>query len=188
MAYVIGNTTVISNNGALGSVDGNNLNLGNNSNIQAGGVSNATLYTSTTNVTHTSGAMYIAVGGGGGAGGQSPGGAGANGGMGVGGTSTGPITFTIGSAGSGGNGRGNRGNPTSVASPGLTANVRGGGSGGGVYFQPGQGPGPGVGDQSFNPGSVLMDSNTIYGGKGNAQPGNPPGNPGTAGAVKAIFF
>ncbi len=37
MAYLIGNTTVIDNNGALGTVSGNSLNLANNNNISAGG-------------------------------------------------------------------------------------------------------------------------------------------------------
>lgn len=36
MAYKVGNTTVINNNGALGSVSGNSLNLANNNNIAAG--------------------------------------------------------------------------------------------------------------------------------------------------------
>lgn len=47
MAYVIGNTTVITNNGALGSIDGNSLNLANNSNIAGGG--SATSVISSTN-------------------------------------------------------------------------------------------------------------------------------------------
>lgn len=46
MSYKIGNTVVIDNNAALGSVDGNSLNLANNSNISGGG--SASLYTSTT--------------------------------------------------------------------------------------------------------------------------------------------
>lgn len=37
MAYKQGNTTVITNNGALGSVDGNSLNLANNANLSSGG-------------------------------------------------------------------------------------------------------------------------------------------------------
>ena len=37
MAYIIGNTTVIDNNGALGAISGNSLNLANNNNIDAGG-------------------------------------------------------------------------------------------------------------------------------------------------------
>ena len=119
---------------------------------------------------------------------KDPGQSGAAGAMGVGGTATGPVTFTIGTQGYGGNGRGNRGNPTSVASPAFTANIRGGGSGGGVTFQPGQGPGPGVGDQSWNPGSIMMDTNTLYDDHGNHPPGGQAGQPGTAGAVKAIFF
>jgi len=191
MAYIIGNTTVIDNNGALGSVDGNNLNLGNNSNISAGGVSDATLYTSTSNVTHDSGVMYIAVGGGGGGGGyQERGGGGASGGSGVGGIDSGPVTMTIGSQGYGGYGRGNRANPTSVATPALTANLIGGGSGGGTTFQPGQGPGPGVGTQSWNPTSILIDTNTSYGrgGFGSSQTNQNTGNPGQAGAVKLIQF
>ena len=48
MAYLIGNTTVITNNGALGSVDGNNLNLATNANIAAGGAT-YTVANSTTN-------------------------------------------------------------------------------------------------------------------------------------------
>lgn len=189
MAYLIGNTTVITNNGALGSVDGNNLNLANNSNVAAGGVNAATLYTSTTNVANTGGAMYIAVGGGGGAGGRQQGQQGGKGGTGVGGVSDGPVTITVGSQGFGSPAnRGNRGNPTSISTPSLTANVFGGSSGGGVTFQPGQGAGPGVGFSSWGPGSILMDSNTLY-GIGGVRPGpSNIGNPGTQGAVKAIFF
>lgn len=46
MSYKIGNTVVIDNNAALGSVDGNSLNLTNNANISGGG--SASLYTTTT--------------------------------------------------------------------------------------------------------------------------------------------
>lgn len=46
MAYKIGNTVVIDDNAALGSVSGNSLNLANNSNISGGG--SASLYTSST--------------------------------------------------------------------------------------------------------------------------------------------
>lgn len=46
MAYKIGNTVVIDDNAALGSISGNSLNLANNSNISGGG--SASLYTSST--------------------------------------------------------------------------------------------------------------------------------------------
>lgn len=46
MSYKIGNTVVIDNNAALGSISGNSLNLANNSNISGGG--SASLYTSST--------------------------------------------------------------------------------------------------------------------------------------------
>lgn len=68
MAYLIGNTTVITNNGALGSVDGNNLNLASNNNIAAGGAS----YTSVNSTTNqasgigTAASLAMVTGGGGG--------------------------------------------------------------------------------------------------------------------------
>ena len=67
MAYIIGNTTVIDNNAALGAVDGNNLNLGSNNNIPAGGASTG-FFTSTTNqtVVGTNLAFVIGTGAGGG--------------------------------------------------------------------------------------------------------------------------
>lgn len=69
MAYLIGNTTVISNNAALGSIDGNALNLSNNPNLTAGGAS-ATLKTSTTNAAVVGSTYAIVVSSGGGGGGS----------------------------------------------------------------------------------------------------------------------
>ena len=73
MAYIIGNTTVIDNNAALGSVSGNSLNLANNNNIASGGASTA-LFTSTTNQTVVGSnlAYVFGIGGGGGASGPPP--------------------------------------------------------------------------------------------------------------------
>jgi hypothetical protein len=106
MAYLIGNTTVISNNAALGSVSGNALNLANNPNLTAGGAS-ATFKTSTTNaaVVGSTYAIVISTGGGGGGGTFSNTGSGkpaltsmsfhdVSGG--------GNATFTVGAAGAGG--------------------------------------------------------------------------------------
>lgn len=69
MAYIIGNTTVIDNNGALGAVSGNNLNLANNANISAGG-GGIKILTSSSNFPDTdlgsAGAIAVMIGGGGG--------------------------------------------------------------------------------------------------------------------------
>ena len=81
MAYIIGNTTVIDNNGALGAVSGNSLNLANNSNISAGGASSTTYNSSspsvsTPTISPSGGGAVIGLlgGGGGGGGGQNNGG------------------------------------------------------------------------------------------------------------------
>jgi hypothetical protein len=69
MAYLIGNTTVITNNAALGSVDGNSLNLANNNNISAGGASYFSTQTTATGVSvvgSSLGIIYLTAGGGGG--------------------------------------------------------------------------------------------------------------------------
>ncbi len=69
MAYLIGNTTVITNNAALGAVDGNSLNLANNNNISAGGGSYFSTQTTATGVSvvgSTLGIIYLTGGGGGG--------------------------------------------------------------------------------------------------------------------------
>jgi len=72
MSYKIGNTVVIDNNAALGSISGNSLNLANNANISGGGT--ASLYTSTTPGATagigSSTTLFYAVGGGGGGGGN----------------------------------------------------------------------------------------------------------------------
>lgn len=69
MAYIIGNTTVIDNNAALGAVSGNSLNLANNANISGGG--GVKSLTSSSNFADTdlgsTGAIAVCVGGGGGA-------------------------------------------------------------------------------------------------------------------------
>lgn len=67
MAYLIGNTTVITNNAALGAVDGNSLNLANNNNLSAGGASFSTITSSqNTSVAGSTFAYLFVVGGGGG--------------------------------------------------------------------------------------------------------------------------
>jgi len=71
MAYLIGNTTVITNNGALGTVDGNSLNLANNNNIAAGGGAVSALNSSSNFADSNLGSTAaVAVGIGGGGGGQ----------------------------------------------------------------------------------------------------------------------
>jgi len=71
MAYIIGNTTVIDNNAALGAVSGNSLNLANNTNLPSGGASTIFL-TSTNNQANVgSGYTYLIGQGGGGGGGRS---------------------------------------------------------------------------------------------------------------------
>lgn len=66
MAYLIGNTTVITNNGALGSVDGNSLNLATNANIAAGGATYTVANTTTnTDVGGDSAAIIMVTAGGG---------------------------------------------------------------------------------------------------------------------------
>jgi len=73
MSYVIGNTTVIDNNGALGSVSGNSLNLANNSNISGGGGFTSATSSTTVDVSTLGGAAAttVLIGGGGGAAGPS---------------------------------------------------------------------------------------------------------------------
>ena len=73
MAYVIGNTTVIDNNGALGSVSGNSLNLANNANIAGGGGFTSATSSTTLDVSTVGGAAAttVLIGGGGGMAGPS---------------------------------------------------------------------------------------------------------------------
>jgi|14BtaG_2_1085337.scaffolds.fasta_scaffold00397_23 hypothetical protein len=68
MAYIIGNTTVIDNNAALGAVDGNSVNLANNNNIPAGGASTG-FFSSTTNQAVVGSSLAFIIGSGGGGGG-----------------------------------------------------------------------------------------------------------------------
>lgn len=106
MAYLIGNTTVISNDAALGSIDGNALNLANNPNLTSGGAS-AVFKTATENaaVVGSTYAIVISTGGGGGGGTFSTLGSGTSGltSMSFHDVSGGGnATYTVGAAGSGG--------------------------------------------------------------------------------------
>lgn len=68
MAYLIGNTTVITNNGALGTVDGNSLNLANNNNLSAGGASFKSVTNTQNSAVVGSTYAYVFLQGGGGGG------------------------------------------------------------------------------------------------------------------------
>jgi hypothetical protein len=137
MSYKIGNTVVIDNNAALGSISGNSLNLANNANISGGGT--ASLYTSTTPGATagigSSTTLFYAVGGGGGGGGNtsrnnSPnvdfsrrsGGAGAPMGMFVADTSSlSSVDITIGAGGNGvSNNTLNPGGASTITTPDFT--------------------------------------------------------------------
>ena len=148
MAYLIGNTTVISNNGALGSVDGNNLNLANNNNLSAGGASFSTITSSqNTTVAGSTFAYLFVVGGGGGgaASGVSPSGTFAVGGY------SGVTTMSIVDVSGGGN---------------ATYTVGSGGNGGSVNPAPATGGNPGGSSNFSYPGTNLVGNphNTAAGG------------------------
>lgn len=160
MAYIIGNTTVIDNNGALGAVSGNNLNLANNANISAGG-GGIKILTSSSNFPDTdlgsAGAMAVMIGGGGGfhshpnVSGSSPGG---RGGMivtpfSISGNAS--VTATVASAGNNSNSYNAGSNPggaSSISYSGIISNNAGGGSG--TYGYPNNNPG--------NPGSGMSNN------------------------------
>lgn len=141
MSYKIGNTVVIDNNAALGSIDGNSLNLANNANISGGG--SGSLYTTTTpGATAGLGSsvtLAFVVGGGGGAQSNvSPSPVSPNvkrfagGGSGAGTSifgfdtsSTPTIDVTVGAAGDSTAPAGNPGGISSIASPNLASTVEG---------------------------------------------------------------
>lgn len=143
MSYKIGNTVVIDNNAALGSISGNSLNLANNANISGGGT--ASLYTSTTpGATAGIGSsvtLFYATGGGGGGGGTTPrtnppnadfgrrsGGAGAPTGMFLADTSSlSSVDITVGAGGNGvSNNALNPGGASTISTPNFTIIGHGG--------------------------------------------------------------
>ena len=143
MSYVIGNTTVIDNNGALGAVSGNSLNLANNSNIDAGGGGVKSL-TSSSNFPDSdlgsTGAIAVCVGGGGGAAGTNNQGvySGGSGGTVIHAFALGAgnaITATVGAKGNNtpftpNNGRAPSGGTSSISYPNTVTHGGGGGNGG----------------------------------------------------------
>ena len=218
MAYLIGNTTVISNTGALGSVDGNSLNLANNNNLSAGGASFQTVSNSqNTTVAGSTFAYLFCVGGGGGgaAAGVSPSGTYSIGGY--AGVCTmsiidvsggGNATYTIGSGGNGGSTNpapatgGNPGGTTNFSYPGANLvsnnhNTAAGGSRAGSNYS-------GATVPSMNPLQAFFNvrMNTGYGPNSNNlagvdaktgyfSPFGQGGNyngAGTAGCIKILGF
>jgi len=203
MAYLIGNTTVISNNAALGSVSGNALNLANNPNLTAGGAS-ATFKTSTANaaVVGSTYAIVISTAGGGG------GGTFANTGTGKPGLTSmsfhdvsggGNATFTVGAAGTGG-----------FQAPFSNNNILGFDGGDSDFTYAGTeygnpladgGPRGGVPNQTQTTNSTIHQAggyNRATGGNASFFPGygdggasgsyNANGSPGAAGAVFMLGF
>ena len=146
MAYLIGNTTVISNTGALGSVDGNSLNLANNNNLSAGGASFQTVSSSqNTSVTGSTFAYLFVVGGGGGGarGPVSPSATFSNSGY------AGVTTMSIIDVSAGGN---------------ATYTIGSGGNGGAVNPAPATGGNPGSASNFSYPGANLMSGHNNAGG------------------------
>lgn len=216
MAYIIGNTTVIDDNGALGSVSGNSLNLANNANISAGG-GLYTSYTSSTNAVSVpsispsgEGAIVTLVGGGGGGGGGSnqPGSHGQPGrwaGHAVDIVDLGPVSnstmnFAIGGGGNGGYYQpygwsfpGNSGGATSV-STGQSAFGGGGGYKGMMpnpqgqpgYSGPRQGVGSGGAFTVYGYANTYDQSVNNHGRGGNAGGYRAAGNAGTAGVIRIL--
>lgn len=196
MSYKIGNTVVIDNNAALGSISGNSLNLANNANISGGGT--ASLYTSTTpGATAGIGSsltLFYATGGGGGGGGNtarnnSPnidtsmrsGGAGAPTGMFVADTSSlSSVDITIGAGGNGvSNNTLNPGGKTDISTPDFTVIGHGGLKA--ISLPNNQNSATnapnGTPNRSPVPGTVPFYSAEISGSTGvNASTGNPPQN------------
>lgn len=144
MAYIIGNTTVIDNNAALGAVSGNSLNLANNANISAGGGGVKSLSASSNfsdSDLGSTGAIAICLGGGGGSArsNQYQNSAGGPGGTVVHAfalTAATNITATIGGAGNNRSGSGNpnsrapAGGASSITYPTVQSHNAGGGNGG----------------------------------------------------------
>lgn len=163
MAYIIGNTTVIDSNGALGSIDGNSLNIANNNNVSAGASVNYNEYNSSSNFAVSNlgvGMIGVRVGGGGGQA-QVPNksGPGGRGGIAVdtvdlsGG---GNITVTVGNRGNNvNNGTAPSGGASNFSIPlsPRTAKLSNGGSGGRTNPNPYSGsPGSGFSHVNFVPG------------------------------------
>ena len=210
MAYIIGNTTVIDDNAALGSISGNSLNLANNSNISAGGG----LYTSYTSSAPSvavptispsgAGAVVTCVGGGGGGGGayNSAGNPGGWAGVAVDALDLSPggnVAVTIGGAGNGGyyqpygfSFHGNAGSPSSFAHPGKTISTFGGRAGNSPYNNGGgyNGPRGGIAaNGAFNNYgySPIMDSAlNPHGRGGNAGGYRQVGQAGGAGVIRIL--
>lgn len=193
MAYLIGNTTVITNNGALGSVDGNSLNLANNANISAGGATYTVANTTTnTDVGGNSAAIIVVTAGGGNGVGRNDNtdrctGSGAGGFTNV--TISGPVntsTLTVGGAAGNSNFAASVGNISAEAGP----------SGGGLSagFWPGSTPGQsnyfGIRGGNGNNGSQTatipggaLGGGTVWNGAGTPRPdGNAAAQGGGAGA------
>lgn len=191
MAYLIGNTTVITNNGALGSVDGNSLNLANNSNISAGGGSIYASTSSTTKATANFGSsavIGVGVGGGGGAVGYSgsqpyPPRAGGDGGTFVDIYNTsdgGNIVVSVGGAGNPGQWQGNPGGQSKIDAPsfpGKQASIGGAGNAGQIF--------PNLPKYSGNPGMALQE--TSFPGRGSGGNTNPGGQNSASPGWVAMF-
>jgi hypothetical protein len=182
MAYIIGNTTVITNNAALGSVSGNSLNLANNNNIPAGGAT-INRFTSTTNtsVAGSTNGFVIAQAGGGGGGwnqnsyGEGPGGSGW-GAAGAGGIAVGDVsgggnaTFTVGAGGQRANSRNARGQSGGASNFSYNFNMQCNGGGGGAAGQNVYGPGSPPSGAGF--GGTRMETTSGNSGQANAQNSN----------------
>lgn len=146
MSYVIGNTTVIDNNGALGSVSGNSLNLANNSNISGGGGFTSATSSTTVDVSNLGGAAAttVLVGGGGGMAGPAwnqGANSGGSGGITIGQFDISPAgnaSLTVGGGGSRSvsnpnNGTAPSGGTTSISYPSFNQGSSAGGGGGGRW-------------------------------------------------------
>lgn len=211
MAYIIGNTTVIDNNAALGSIDGNSLNLANNSNISAGGG----LYTSYTSSSPSvsvptispsgAGAIVTVVGGGGGGGGarNGPAQVGQWGGTAIDAFDLSPggnVAVTVGAGGNGGYYQpyghayaGNPGGSSSFAHPGTkTLSVYAGGGGNATsnsspsFTGPRGGIGAGGAFNSYGYGFMVDQSLNNYGRGGNKGNYLQVGGVGTAGVIRVL--
>lgn len=179
MAYIIGNTTVIDNNAALGAVSGNSLNLANNANISGGG--GVKSLTASSNFADTdlgsTGAIAVCVGGGAGAAmtNQYQTRAGGKGGTVIHAfalTAATNVTATVGAAGNNVNtsGSGGAGGQSKITYPTVQTHNASGGNGGN-YNNPG------------NPGFGLSGPGTGFPGIGGGSPRPPlagPGNPSNA--------
>jgi hypothetical protein len=194
MAYLIGNTTVITNNGALGSVDGNNLNLATNANIAAGGATYTVANTTTnTDVAGNNAAIIMVTAGGGNANSRGDNtdrcmGAGCGGYTNV--TITGTInnaTLTVGGAAGNSNFAGTVGNFSAIAGPsgsqlsaGFWPSNSADGQSGLFGIRGGNGNG---GSQGATVPGGALGGGTIWNGVGTPRPdGNAAAQGGGAGA------